>query len=219
MTLTLHYHPLSSYCWKVLVALYEREVPFTPHLVDPSDPAQAAALRALWPVGKFPVLQDGPLTLPETSIIIEHLDRARPASPPLIPAEDALQVRLWDRFFDLYVHEAMGRIVNDRLRPDTARDPLAVTEATARLDLAYAVAEAQLDGRSFAASDAFTLADCAAFPALFYAGVIHPFDRHPRLTAYLARLRQRPSVMRVLDEARPWFRFFPFADRLPADLR
>jgi hypothetical protein len=44
MSLTLYLHPLSSFCWKTLVALYENDTPFTPVTVDLSNETERAAL-------------------------------------------------------------------------------------------------------------------------------------------------------------------------------
>jgi len=219
--LTLHYHPLSSFCHKVLIALYENRTPFDPQMVNLMDQASRQRFYELWPIGKMPVLRDERLgrTIPETSIIIEHLDRHYPGERPLLPADpDArLEARLWDRIYDLYVHMPMQRIVGDRLRPEAERDPRSVREAESALDTAYNMIEQRLADRRWAAGADFTMADCAAAPALFYAGILHPFERsHPRLAAYFERLLQRPSYARVLKEARPWFQYFPFKERMPA---
>lgn len=215
--LTLYLHPLAAFCWKPLIALYESGTDFTPHLIDLAKPGDAMLLESLWPMRLFPVLRDGDVVLPESSIIIEYLDLHHPGARRLVPkdATAALQVRLWDRFFDMHVQMVMTEIVRDRLRPEDRRDPLTVTELKARLDRAYVAAERHLDGREWAAGD-FSMADCAAVPALFYAGVIHPFDGHPALCAYFERLMARPSARRVIHEAQPFMQFFPFRELVPA---
>jgi glutathione S-transferase len=217
MSLTLHYHPLSSFCWKVLIALYENDIPFTPKLVDLGDPDERAAFLKLWPIGKFPVLRDAARnqTVPESSIIIDYLDRHWPGPTRFIPEppELALQTRLRDRFYDLYVHLPMQTIVGDRLRPEGAKDPFGVGEARARLRTSYAMIEAQMQAGGWAMGDCFTLADCAALPALFYAGKVEPFGTElGHVSAYLDRLMARPSVARVLKEAEPYFAMFPKED-------
>lgn len=214
--LTLHYHPFSSYCQKVLVALYENGTDFTPHLVDLGDPEARAALRALWPICRFPVLVDGDRTVPESSCIIEHLALRHPGPVELIPTdpEAALEVRLEDRFYDAYVHTPMQKIVGDALRPDGARDPHGVAEAEALLDLAYDMIEARMADRTWACGDAFTLADCAAAPALFYGDWARPISAdRPRVAAYRERLCARPSFARAIHEARPWRKHFPLGAR------
>jgi glutathione S-transferase len=216
MSLTLHYHPLSSFCQKVLVALYENDTAFSPHLVDLGNPAARAALVKLWPVGKFPVLVDAASghTIPESSIIIDYLDRHYPGRTRFIPADADLawQTRLRDRVLDLYVHEPMQKIVGDRLRPAGQRDPFGVDQARSRLDTAYAMLDADMATRTWAMGEAFGLADCAAAPALFYAGRVHPFaETHPRLGAYFDRLLARPSFARAVAEAKPYFHLFPQA--------
>lgn len=214
MTLTLHYHPLSSYCWKSLVALYETGAPFTAKLVDLSNPAERAALCALWPIGKFPVLQDDARqrTVPESTTIIEYLAQYYPGHSQLIPSDpdDARDVRLRDRFFDLYLHNNMQKIVGDKLRPADQRDPYGVAQARAQIELAYGMVDDQMQASRWAIGEPFTLADCSACPALFYASKVVPLgDHHATARAYLDRLIARPSFARVLAEAEPYFKMFP----------
>lgn len=220
MSLTLYLHPLASFCHKVLIALYENETAFEPVTVDLGDPGSAAELLARWPVGKIPVLHDRvrDRIVPETSIIIEYLQHHYPGPAALLPAdaEVALEARLWDRFFDLYVSVPMQKIVLDRIRPEGATDPKGVTEARQSLDTAYAMADAHLGGREWATGDSFTIADCAAAPALFFASIVHPFAAgQANLHAYFERLLARPSVRRTLREARPYFSMFPYRDAMP----
>lgn len=219
--LTLYYHPLASFCHKVLIALYENNTEFRGQVVDLADSASSAEMLSLWPVGKFPLLRDDARarTLPETSIIIEYLVLHYSGPQPLLPADAdaALDARLWDRFFDLYVQVPMQKLVLDRLRAPDEKDPRGVADARASLQTAYALAEKRLQGRTWAAGDAFGLADCAAAPALFYADIVEPFSKtSPNLAAYFERLLARPSVARTLREARPYFDMFPFHESIPA---
>jgi glutathione S-transferase len=212
--LTLYYHPFASYCWKVLIALYENDTPFTPVEVDLGDPEQRARLAELWPPALFPVLTDeaGGLVLPESSIIVEYLGAHHPGPFQAVPADPdrALEVRLWDRCFDSYVMTPMQAIVFDRLRPADAKDPFGVARARATLDMAYRMIDARMAHRTWAAGSDFSLADCAAAPSLHYAERVHPFgDLYPGLAAYLARLKARPSFARVLREAQPYEHLFP----------
>jgi glutathione S-transferase len=211
VSLVLYQHPFALYCWKPLIALYERDVPFTSELVE----ADRSAVAALWPPASIPVLVDDGVMVPEASIIVEHLDR-HGVAPPLIPSnsDDALQTRLWDRVADGYVSTPVQRIVGDALRPQDAKDPHGVSQAHATLELAYSTLDRQLeerDGDGWLAGADFTLADCAAAPALHYAHVVHRLngDAFPALAAYLERFLARPSVARVLDEARPYRELFP----------
>lgn len=211
MTVVLHQHPFAMYCWKALIALYERDVAFTSKLVE----ADRSELAARWPPASLPLLVDDGVVVPESSIIVEHLDRHGDA-PPLIPTDpaEALQARLWDRLADSHVATPVQRIVGNALRPADAKDPHGAAEAQLALDLAYATFDRQLNGRhhnGWLACDRFTLADCAAAPALHYADVVHPLDRsaHPALGTYLDRLLARASVARVIDEARSYRKLFP----------
>jgi glutathione S-transferase len=218
--LTLHYHPLSSFCWKALIALYENETPFAANLVDLGDAAQRAALLKLWPIGKFPVLQDAEhdRIVPESSIIIEYLAQHYPGSVTLVSADPDLarQTRLRDRFYDHYVHLPMQKIVADRMRPDGQKDSVGVAAAMAQIEAAYAMIENDIGDKAWAMGSAFTMADCAAAPALYYANVAVPIGAmRPHTVAYLQRLMARPSFARVLTEAEPYFRYFPLnAERL-----
>ncbi len=217
MSLTLHFHPLASFCWKALIALYENDTPFVPNIVDLGDEQSRAAFFRLWPLGKFPVLQDSArgALVPESSIIVEYLALHYPGRTALVPAdpEQALQARLADRLYDFHLHEPMQKVVLDRLRPEDRRDPLGVEQARAQIRAAYDMVERDMAGRQWALGEAFSMADCAAFPALFYADRVEPLGQaHADLAAYLARLRRRPSVERVVQEARPYFHFFPYYD-------
>ena len=211
MSLTLHAHPLSSYCHKVLIALYELDAPFELKFLNLGDEAERNAFHALWPIGKMPVLEDkgAGLALPETSIIIDYLNRR--FGGDLIPAhpDAALEVRLQDRFFDLYVHTPMGVFTWDLLRPEGQRDPYGVEQARTLLLKAYDLIERRMESREWAAGDRFSMADCAAAPALFYAEGRAPFGDRPHLRAYLDRLKARPSYARALREAEPYFHMVP----------
>jgi len=214
MSLTLYYHPLSSFCWKTLIALYENGTPFAPQLVDLSNEAERAALLKLWPIGKFPVLRDDARDriLPESSIIIEYLDTHYPGATKFLPEDTELarQIRLRDRFYDLYVHLPMQKIIGDRLRPADSKDPYGVAEAKTRLQSCYGMMDKEMTSRNWAMGDAFSLADCAAAPALFYGNMVVPFGgEHKNLSAYFERLKARPSFARVLGEAEPYFAMFP----------
>ena len=217
MSLTLYYHPLASYCHKVLVALYEHNITFEPRIIDLGAEADRAELGALWPFCKFPLLRDHERqrTVPESSIIIEYLDPFAASRPPLIPRDvnEALQVRLWDRMLDNYVHEPMQDIVLDHLR-GTKGD---VSGLRATIQTAYALMDTQLATRPWMAGPTFSMADCAAAPALFYAHTLEPFpEPMVHLRAYFDTLMERPSVQRVLAEAKPYFPMYPFYSAIPA---
>lgn len=212
MSLTLYFHPLSSFCHKVLIALYESGVPFQPRTVDLFN--EIAEYRKVWPLGKIPVLRDDAKdrTVPETSIIIEYLAQHHPGKAQLFPADPdrCREMRLRDRFYDLYVNVPMQKIVTDRLRPEDKRDPYGVEEARTLLTASLGMIEQDMASNRWAIGDDFTMADCAAAPALFYADMVMPFGgTHRNAMAYLDRLKQRPSYARVLKEAEPYLKFVP----------
>jgi glutathione S-transferase len=214
MSLTLHFHPLASFCWKALIALYENDIPFRPNPVNLGDAAERAALQKLWPIGKFPVLRDEARgeTVPESSIIIEYLDTHYPGRTRFIPENPglALQARLRDRFYDLYVHLPMQKIMEDRLRPVDKRDPHGVEVARAQLKTSYRMIEQQMAGSRWAIGEIFSIADCAALPSLFYGNMVEPFgDTNTNVASYFERLKARASVARVMREAKPYFNMVP----------
>jgi glutathione S-transferase len=207
----LYAHPFSSYCQKALIALYENAIPFELRLLG-GDERIAAEHAALWPLRRMPVLVDGDRTVVEASIIVEHLALAHPGPVQLIPDDRraALEVRMLDRFFDNYVMTPMQKIVADSLRAAENRDRQGVAEARALLDSAYQWLDGAMKGREWAAGDAFSLADCAAAPALFYADWAHPIrDAHENVRALRRRLLARPSFARAVDDARPYRPLFP----------
>jgi glutathione S-transferase len=210
MPLHLYAHPFSSYCQKVLIALYENATAFESTLLEGTEAMQE--LASLWPLRRFPVLVDGAQVVVESSIIIEHLALHHPGDVQLIPSEAraALDVRAMDRFFDNYISTPMQKVVGDRLRPAEARDAHGVTEARRILDTAYAWLEDRLAGSTWACGERFTMADCSAAPALFYADWTHAIEpRYANVRAYRRRLLERPSFARAVDEARPYRSYFP----------
>jgi glutathione S-transferase len=214
MSLELYFHPFAAFCQKVLVALYESEVAFEPHFIDLGDAASRAELERIWPFARFPVLRDAARgrTIPESSMIIEYLARHYPGKVALVPGDPdrAWETRSRDRFYDLYVAVPMQKIVTDRIRPAGKNDPYGVEEARSLLRTAYGLIDREMTERAWAAGDAFSMADCAAAPALYYANLVMPFgDTHRNAAAYLGRLMERPSFARVVEEATPYRALFP----------
>jgi glutathione S-transferase len=210
MPITLYAHPFSSYCQKVLTALYENATPFTLFMID--DEKAWAKLERLWPLKRMPVLVDGSRTVIEATIIIEYLMVKYPGNASLIPDDRlaALEARTMDRFFDNYIMTPMQKIVGDRLRPEDKRDPRGVEDARALLDHAYGWLDGIIADREWAAGMSFTIADCAAAPSLFYADWAHSIeDQFTNVRAYRERLLARPSFARAVDEARPFRPLFP----------
>lgn len=210
--LTLYAHPFSSYCQKVLVALYENGIPFEWRLLVPEHPQILQAWAALWPLRRMPVLVDAGRTVVEASIIIEHLGLHHPGPVPLLPADAraALEVRSMDRFFDNYISTPQQKIVFDSMRPAAEHDPRGVADARAMLDTAYEWLDRTLADREWAAGNHFSLADCGAAPFLFYADWTHRIDpTFTRVIAYRQRLLARPSFARAVAEARPYRQLFP----------
>lgn len=218
MSLKLYFHPLTSFCHKALIALYENGIAFEPIVVDLADEVSSAAFRKVWPMAKMPVLRDEARdrTVAESSTVIEYLDAFYPGATRFLPRDPdrAWQTRMWDRFYDHYVQEPMQKIVTDRLRPAGQSDAHGVEQAKKQLLEAYKVAEPIMQSKTWAMGDDFTLADCAAAPALLYANTVMPFGRtETNLSAYLDRLMARRSFARVLEEAQPYFALFPMENK------
>lgn len=212
MTLKLYAHPFSSYCQKVLVALYENGTPFEWRTLAPDAADVMAELAGLWPHKRMPVMVDGGRTVMESSVIIEYLGQHYPGPVALLPsdARDALQVRFMDRFFDNYVSTPQQKIVFDALRPEAERDARGVADARGMLETSYTWLDQAMAGREWAAGERFSLADCAAAPFLFYADWTHRIDpSFTHVLAYRRRLLARPSFARAVDEARPYRPWFP----------
>jgi glutathione S-transferase len=219
MPLKLYAHPFSSYCQKALIGFYDNDIPFEMALLETGG-AASAELSKLWPMQRFPVLRDDARIVPEATIILEYLSLHYPGPTPLVPADaaKAIDVRLMDRFFDNYVMTPQGAIVFDFIRPQGKQDPYGVEQSRAMLDRAYLWLDAHMASRTWASGEAFSLADCAAAPALLYADWTHPIPRAlSHLHAYRARLLQRPSYARALDEARPYRPLFPLGAPVDRD--
>jgi glutathione S-transferase len=211
-------HPFAAFYWKTLIALYERGVPFQFLMVDAEHPENAEAIARLAPTGQFPVLVDGDCTVIESAAIIEYLDLHHGDAPPMVPADPraAIVARQMDGIFDDYVQAPLTRMVLNALRDEDKRDPYVGAEARATLDKSYAWLNRWMAGREWAAGDGFCIADCAAAPALFYAHWGYPIPTsHTELRDYRARLLARPSIARVVDEAKPWREYFPLKEYTP----
>ena len=218
--LQIYGHPFAAFYWKALIALYERDVPFEFMMVDPEHPENLEAVRRLAPTGQFPVLVDGVRTVIESAAIIEYLDLHFGDAPPMAPADPraAIEARQMDGVFDDYVMGPVSRMVFAVLREEGKRDPFVEAEVQAALDKSYLWLDRWMTGRIWAANDVFGIADCAAAPALFYAHWAFPIPAsHEALRNYRARLLARPSIARVVDEARPWRANFPLKGRAAPD--
>jgi glutathione S-transferase len=212
MVLQPYAHPFSSYCQKVLIALFENGTPFEFRMLDSSEKRNLVEFAKLSPMRRMPVLVDGERAVVESSVIVEYLDLHHPGRLRFVPqdADAALEVRGMDRMFDNYVMTPMQKIVGDVIRAPETRDAQGVAEARSALDVAYRWIEGVLPGRAWAGGDAFSLADCAAAPSLFYADWVRRIPEElQHLRAYRARLLERPSVARVVQEARPYRPLFP----------
>ena len=207
----LYHHPISSYSQKALVALYEKQISFSPVIVHIMKPEARLEYRKVYALGKVPylVLDDG-TGIGESSAIIEHVDLHYSTGPRLVPEDRdlAIRARQRERAIDLYVNDSMGKVFFDGMRPESERDPRGVRLAKETLDIMYRLMDEKLAGQTWALGDAFSVVDCAAAPALGYARFAYPYAQYENLTAYFNRLAERPSYQRVLAEAEPYMKMF-----------
>lgn len=209
--LTFYGHPFSSYTWKALIALYEKDIDFDYRILEPDRPQHGDELKAHWPVGQFPLIVHDGTPWFEASIIIEYLDRLVP-EPRMIPEDPdaALKVRLLDRVFDNHVMGRMQAVVADAIRGPENHMPMIVDQSKAALETVYGWLDKELAGGGWATPHGFTLADCAAAPSLFYADWVHEIDaKYENLRGYRARLLAHPSISRCVEGARPYRAYFP----------
>jgi glutathione S-transferase len=208
----LYYHPLSSYSQKTLMAFHEKGCAFEPVIVNLMDELAKAEYKKIYPMGKVPFLriEEKSWSVPESSIIIEYIDRHYPGGTKLIPDDPDLarQVRMRDRFLDFYVNDPMVKIFFDGFRPEGQKDPYGVQQAKDRLDSAFAILDQEMANQTWAMGELFSMADCAAAPALGYCRMVYPFTKHKNVVAYMNRLAERPSFQRVLQEAAPYLAAF-----------
>lgn len=212
MALELYAHPFSSYCQKVLTALYENDLSFRYVMLSPENPGAMEELEMRWPMNRFPMLIDNGRSIHEATIIIEYLHAFHPGPVRLIPddAELALEVRFMDRLFDNYIATPQQKIVFDALCKPEERDAKGVREARNMLEKAYGWLDKHMAGREWAAGKSFSMADCAAAPFLFYADWTHQIaEQFENVRAYRQRLNRRASFARAVDEARPYRPYFP----------
>lgn len=208
MTIKIYGHPFASFAWKAFIAAYDRDVPFELYMVDPDHPENTTRMTELSPTGQFPALVDGDRQITQSNSVIEYLDRFGNAAPMIPNDRDAaLDARMLAYIFDSYVSIPVQQIVGEALRPTGKQDQCRVTEAKVKLDKSYAWLSSRI-GTNWASGSSFSIADCAAAPALFYADWVHPVPSGA-LKAFRTRLLKRPSVARVVDEARPYRSFFP----------
>ena len=203
----LYYNPISSYAQKVLIALYEKNIAFTPMVVNLMDPASRAEYEKVYPIGKVPCLvEDDGRVLPESSAIVEYLDNKFPDNPPrMIPQDSnaAIEARRWTIFADGYLNDSMQKILFDGMRPADKRDAMGVEAARKLIGRAYGMLDRHLAGKSYVVGNSLSIADCAAVPSLFYLRKVAPFDSHRNIASYFGRMLERPSYARAVKEAEP----------------
>lgn len=200
----LYYNPISTYSQKTLLAFYEKGLEFEPNIVSLTDPEAREAYREVYPLGKIPclVLDDGHI-IPESSIIIEYIDNM--AEPRLIDgdAEQTRKIRFKDRMLDLYLNDSVVTLLFQSMKPEEQKDQERIDTAKFRVDTIYSFMEHELGQNQYAQGNTFTMADCAAAPALFYAELLAPFAEHKNISAYWERLKERESVQKTQSDAKP----------------
>jgi glutathione S-transferase len=202
----LYYNPLSTYSQKVMIAFHEKGIAYQPEIVDLMSPEGRAAYEKVNPIGKVPFLKPSEdWMVPESTSIIEYLEDTFPDSPRLIPVaggEAARQVRFMDRMADLYLNDPVVELLFQKfgLRK---QDEERAARSRKFIAISYEHFNRRLGTQTWICAENFSMADCAAIPALFYAQVVAPFDSHPNVVAYWRRAQQRPSYVKVKAEFEP----------------
>jgi glutathione S-transferase len=158
------------------------------------------------PICKVPFLKaSGDWVVPESTTIIEYLEDKFPKTPRLIPAaggDAARQVRFMDRMADLYFNDPIVELLFQKLG-FRAQDEERAARSRKYIGISYQHFDKRLKAQTWMCGDTFSMADCAAIPALFYAQVVSPFDGHVNVLAYWRRAQQRPSYAKVKAEFEP----------------
>ena len=213
----LYVNPLSTYSHKAMIACHEAGVDVELEVINLMDEAAKKAYREIYPIGKVPCLiaDDGHM-IPESTIIIEYLNQEHGAN--LIPADPtaARQTRFRDRMLDNYLSDAIGTLFFQNMRPEDQRDKERVDQANFHASTMYAYLEGDLANKTWIMGDEFSLADCAAFPPLFYAPKLAPFAGNANIEAYWKRLAARPSIVKVMEMAMPAIQAFQQAQEQAA---
>lgn len=205
----LYYMPLSTYSQKTLLGLHEKELQFERVIVNLEDDVQAGEYRALHPLGTVPLMiaNDG-RKIPESTSILEYVDHRYGAGSRLLPRDPELaqQTRFGDRMFDLYLNDSVVAILTEQRKPEAQRDAPLVARMRQRIDAIYRYMEELLARRDWINGERFSLADCAAAPALLYAQHVAPFDNRCYISAYWKRIQARPAHRQLMEEVRPWLK-------------
>ena len=202
----LYYNPLSTYSQKVMIAFNEKGIAYEPQLVDMMSAESRAAFEKVYPLGKVPFLKPSEdWQVPESTSIIEYLEDKFPNTPRLIPpsgGDAARQVRFMDRMADLYLNDPVGELLFQKLGFRT-QDNDKAARARKHITFSFEHYDKRLAKQPWLCGEAFTMADCAAIPALYYAQTVMPFDAYPNIVAYWQRALKRPSVVKVKAEFEP----------------
>ena len=197
----IYYDPASSYCQRVAIALYEKDIPFTPVKVDLFDPEAREEYQKINPFAKIPTLEtDSGGIIFETCIIIEYLDRQFPQQPCLLAPERVLEIRSIERIIDVYINGGREVLFADSQRQLDLRGRKRVIKARRLLETACNFLEAKLQDRAWLVGEQFSLADCTAAPTLTYLRLVYDYGHLPNLTNYMRRLESRSAVARVQRE-------------------
>ena len=199
----LYYAPASSYSQRVLIALYEKDLSFTPIEVNLFESQTREKYQKINPFAKIPTLEtDNGEIIFEACVIIEYLDRQFPQKPCLLNPEQIIEIRMLERIIDVYINGGREVLFADSQRPLELRGGKEVVKGRRLLETACIFLEDKLQDRTWLAGAEFSLADCAAAPTLAYLRMVYDYQHLPNLTNYVRRLESKPSVARVQSEGK-----------------
>jgi glutathione S-transferase len=203
--LKLYYNPLSTYSQKAMIAFNEKGVAYESNVVNLMSPEGRAAFEQVNPLGKLPFMKPSEdWQVPESTSIIEYLEDKFPNTPRLIPAdrEAARLVRFMDRMSDLYYNDPVVELLFQPLG-FRGKDEEKAAKARKYVAISHGHWDKRLASQLWMCGDQFTMADCAAIPAMYYAQTAAPFEAFPNVVAYWKRAQERPSYAKVVAEFEP----------------
>ncbi len=204
--IVIHGGSVSPFVRKVHWLLAEKGVVFETRDLSPIP--KTPELLALNPLGKIPILEDGPLVLPDSSVICAYLERKHP-EPALYPEESVAYGRaLWlEEYADTKLLEVTSpalfeRVIKPRYFGQDADDERVGTVLAEQAPAVFDYLESQVEEDEPLVGGRFGIADVAVGAQLMnltLAGESIDAARWPKLAAWSERTLARPAAKERLD--------------------